>query len=192
MKEIDELYEDEPISGQEFSVVSIVGPSAPQKCGKWAVKIRGVSNNLDNATKLAKRIYEQDSSVHIHVVETGKFFPVGFDYKEIKGEVIYGEKELHDIVRGEADNKASKEREWKQELEKRKAATERDALEGVETDALTDFISVETVTKDVESIRARLAEAEARLVEYKAKLAAHPESEVEEAREKFSKMSFPV
>lgn len=41
-KTIDYLFEDPPITGQTYALVSIVGPHMPQKCDVWGLKIRGV------------------------------------------------------------------------------------------------------------------------------------------------------
>ena len=188
INQVDELYEDEPISGQQYSIVSIIGPDAPQKCGKWAVKIRGVAADMDKAKKIVKKIYEQDSSVNIHVVETGKFFPVGFSAQEIKGEVMYGDTTLESIVNGEARNKDAKKREWERDLETRRLATERDAKEGVKNDALTKLVSIGTVTREIDSLTSRLKESKEKLEVYNSDLESHSAQEIESAREQFSKM----
>ena len=48
-KEIDYLFEDPPVSGQTYGLVSIVGPNLQQKCNVYGIKIRGVTDSLEKA-----------------------------------------------------------------------------------------------------------------------------------------------
>lgn len=103
-KVIDFLTEDEPISGQKFGLISIVGPNMPQKCDVWGLKIRGVCDNLEKAKQMTKKIMKMDNKYDIYTVEIGKFFPLNVEPYDIK-DVEYENEQLNLLVKSYLENK---------------------------------------------------------------------------------------
>lgn len=59
--------------GQVLVALSVVGPEEPQKCDQFAIKIRGVFTNRDEADAHIKRLQKFDNNVHIYIADVGKW-----------------------------------------------------------------------------------------------------------------------
>lgn len=103
-KSIDYLFEDPPVSGQRFALVTIVGPHMPQKCDTWGLKIRGVTDNLESAKSMTKRLMNIDNNYDIYTVEVGKFFPLAVEPYQV-GNVEYHNSQLNDLIKTYLENK---------------------------------------------------------------------------------------
>lgn len=110
-KNIDVLFEDPPLSGQKYALVSIVGPHMPQKCDVWGLKIRGVSESLEKAKALTQRLMRMDVNYDIYTVEVGKFFPLAVEPHDI-GNVEYQNSQLNDLVKGYLENRELANEHW--------------------------------------------------------------------------------
>ena len=68
-KTIDYLFEDPPINGQTFALVSIVGPNLQQKCNVYGLKVRGVANSLESAKTMSLKLTKIDPDFDIEFEE---------------------------------------------------------------------------------------------------------------------------
>jgi DNA repair exonuclease SbcCD ATPase subunit len=104
MKTVDLLNEDQPINGQKFALISIVGPNLKQKCNIYGIKIRGVADTVDKAKQMTKRIMQYDNDYDIYTVEIGKFFPLDVDPMEIQ-DIEYQNEQLNTLVKSYLENR---------------------------------------------------------------------------------------
>jgi len=114
-KQIDYLFEDPPIHGQKYALVTIVGPHMPQRCNVWGCKVRGFADSVEEAKQLTKRIMQIDNDYHIFIVEVGKFFPLEVEPSEIKNQEYIND-QLNDLMKGYQENREQANQAW----EKRK------------------------------------------------------------------------
>lgn len=110
-KVIDYLSEDQPISGQRYALVSIVGPHMPQKCKVYALKIRGFSDTLEGAKSLSSKIMKYDTDYDIYTVDVGKFFPLDVDPLEVS-DVEYQNTQLNELIKSYLQNRQSANDLW--------------------------------------------------------------------------------
>lgn len=118
---IDYLFEDPPVDGQRFALVSIVGPHMNQKCDVWGVKVRGVASTIDEAKRVVSRLMTVDNNYDIFIVEVGKFFPLAVDPLKV-GDIEYQNQELNNLMKSYLESKERANKEWeerKQEMVKR-------------------------------------------------------------------------
>ena len=115
MPEIDYLFEDPPVSGQNYALVSIVGPNLQQKCNVYGLKVRGVADSLDRAKTMAQKLTKIDPDFDIYTVEVGKFFPLDVNPMELSN-VEYQNTQLNELVKNYLENRENANVEY----EKRK------------------------------------------------------------------------
>lgn len=108
---IDYLFEDPPITGQNFALISIVGPNMPQKCDVWGLKIRGVYNTIDQAKSQTQRLMNIDNNYDIYTVEVGKFFPLVVEPLDIP-DVEYQNTQLNNLIKGYLENREAANQQW--------------------------------------------------------------------------------
>jgi len=108
---IDYLFEDPPIPGQTYALVSIVGPHMPQKCDVWGLKIRGVANTIDQAKSQTQKLMNIDNNYDIYTVEVGKFFPLAVEPMEIQN-VEYQNSQLNNLIKGYLENREAATQQW--------------------------------------------------------------------------------
>lgn len=111
MKEIDYLFEDPPITGQKYALVSIVGPHMPQKCNVWGLKIRGVADTLEKAKANTQKLIKIDNSYDIYTVEVGKFFPLNVEPHDV-GNVEYQNEQLNKMIKEYLENREQANEHW--------------------------------------------------------------------------------
>lgn len=104
MPEIDYLFEDPPVNGQTFGLVSIVGPNLKQKCNVYGIKIRGVADSLDRAKSMSQKLTKIDPDFDIYTVEIGKFFPLDVDPMNVST-VEYQNTQLNELVKNYLENR---------------------------------------------------------------------------------------
>ena len=104
MPEIDYLFEDPPVNGQTFGLVSIVGPNLKQKCNIYGIKIRGVADSLDRAKSMSQKLTKIDPDFDIYTVEIGKFFPLDVDPMNVST-VEYQNNQLNELVKNYLENR---------------------------------------------------------------------------------------
>jgi hypothetical protein len=110
-KTIDYLFEDPPITGQNYALVSIVGPHMPQKCNVWGLKIRGVYNTIDQAKIQTQKLMNVDNNYDIYTVEVGKFFPLEVEPIELQ-DVEYQNTQLNNLIKGYLENRETANQQW--------------------------------------------------------------------------------
>jgi hypothetical protein len=110
-REIDVLFEDPPITGQMYALVSIVGPNLNQKCNVYGLKVRGVAENMEKAKAMTQRLMKVDNNYDIYTVEVGKFFPLQVDPHEV-GEVEYENQQLNTLIKSYLENKELANDQW--------------------------------------------------------------------------------
>lgn len=110
-KTIDYLFEDPEISNQKFALISIVGPHMDQKCDVWGLKIRGVTDTIDKAKGLCKKLLSLDNNYDIYTVEVGKFFPLAIEPNEVQ-DIEYQNDQLNTLVKSYLENKQNANEMW--------------------------------------------------------------------------------
>lgn len=110
-KEIDVLFEDPRIPNQLYALISIVGPNMPQRCNVWGLKIRGVTEDLEKAKSMTKRLMRIDNNYDIYTVEVGKFFPLAVEPHDLKN-VEYENQQLNDLIKNYLENRELANEQW--------------------------------------------------------------------------------
>lgn len=108
---IDYLFEDPPITGQTYALISIVGPHMPQKCDIWGLKVRGVVNTLDQAKTQTQKLMNMDNNYDIYTVEVGKFFPLAVEPTDVQ-DVEYQNTQLNSLIKGYLENRELANEQW--------------------------------------------------------------------------------
>lgn len=110
---IDYLFEDPKINGQNFALVSIIGPHMPQKCDVWGLKVRGTADTLEMAQAMARKLMRIDNHYDIFTVEVGKFFPLAVEPQQVD-KVEYQNTQLNELIKGYLENKELANEHWLQ------------------------------------------------------------------------------
>lgn len=110
---MDYLTEDPEIPGQKYGLVTIVGPHMPQKCDVWGLKIRGVTDSLDRAKAICKRLMQSDPDYDIYTVELGKFFPLNVEPYQVS-DVEYQNDQLNALMKNYLENRELANQEYQQ------------------------------------------------------------------------------
>lgn len=110
-KTIDYLFEDPPIYGQSFALVSIVGPHMSQKCNVWGLKVRGVAGTIEQAKEMTSKLMKIDNNYDVYTVEVGKFFPLDVEPLQLKN-VEYQNEALNNLVRQYLENREHANDQW--------------------------------------------------------------------------------
>ena len=85
------------VPGQQFALISLVGPDLPQKNEKFGLKIRGVFATKPEAEAYAKRLQKEDATFDIYLVDMYKWLLIPPDRDQI-GDVNYAEEKLQEIM----------------------------------------------------------------------------------------------
>lgn len=110
VREIDNLVEDAPISGQKYVCLSFVSPEGIEGCNIRTLKIRGVYAKYEQAQERAKYLQETDSDFNVFIGEVGKWLPWDPNPEDAKDQVYY-EKEMQELVTGYKENLAKAKKE---------------------------------------------------------------------------------
>ena len=131
-REIDLLFEDPPISGQKYALVSIVGPHMNQKCDVWGMKVRAVADTIEKAKAMTKKIMRADQEYDVYTVEVGKFFPLAVEPHAV-ADIEYQNEQLNVLVKNYLENREQANEQWQE----RKQRMMKDAVrEGKNQDEL--------------------------------------------------------
>jgi hypothetical protein len=148
---VDFLPEDPVISGQKFALVTIVGPDMPQKCDVWGIKVRGVSDTLEEAASLVKKLMTIDPDFDVYTVEVGKFFPLVVDKTKIKN-TQYQNSALNDLLKTYSENKEAANIEWeRQKNERVAAATSEGSAERADERAQAEITELEKLVEKLKT-----------------------------------------
>jgi len=85
------------VPGQQFALISLVGPDLPQKNEKFGLKIRGVFATKPEAEAYAKRLQKEDATFDIYLVDMYKWLLIPPDRDQIS-DVNYAEDKLQEIM----------------------------------------------------------------------------------------------
>ena len=69
----DNLYEDPPISGQKYALLSFISPELIKNCKIRAVKVRGVVNTIEELQNRKSELEAKDKVHKIFYQEVGKW-----------------------------------------------------------------------------------------------------------------------
>lgn len=96
-KYIDQLTEDPAIPKQLWCCISFISPETLKNCNFRGIKVRGVYETKEEATKRADFLQQIDPNFNIYVGEVGKWLGWDPDPNTIDDQV-YREKKLQDIM----------------------------------------------------------------------------------------------
>lgn len=116
-REIDYLSEDAPIHGQKYALISIVGPHLNQKCDVWGLKIKGVTETLDAAKNMCKKLIKNDPEFDIFTVEVGKFFPLAVEPTQVS-DIEYQNEQLNKMMKSYLENRQLANEQWLERKQK--------------------------------------------------------------------------
>lgn len=85
------------VPGQQYALISLVGPELPQKNDKFGLKIRGVFATKPEAESYAKRLQKEDATFDIYLVDMYKWLLIPPDRDQI-ADVNYAEDKLQEIM----------------------------------------------------------------------------------------------
>ena len=108
---LDQLTEDPSIPQQQWVCVSFISPETLKNCNFRGIKIRGVYNTKEEASKRAEFLQKIDPHFNIYVGEVGKWLGWDPDPNTIDDQV-YREQKLQEIM-----NNYNKNREKATELQ---------------------------------------------------------------------------
>lgn len=103
------------VPGQNFALISLVGPDCPQKNEKFGLKIRGCFATKEEAASHAKRLQKDDTLVDIYVVDMYKWLLIPPDNDHIE-DTHYQDEKLEEIMSKYKEN----QRDAARMFEKRK------------------------------------------------------------------------
>lgn len=192
-KEIDYLFEDPPIAGQKFALVSIVGPNLKQKCHVYGLKVRGVCESLDRAKSIAQKLTKIDPDYDIYTVEVGKFFPLDVDPMQIN-DIEYQNEQLNKLIKGYLENRENANIEY----EKRKNELMKKAIaEGKSTEDKTEhpialLNRIAELNEKIENTKAHMDDLMKALTHNKSEYSKYTLDEQTQAEEEFNKLKEQV
>jgi hypothetical protein len=85
------------VPGQNYALISIVGPESPQKHDNFGLKIYGTFATKDDAAKHAKDLQKIDGTFDIYVVDMYQWLLIPPDRNKID-DVHYQEEKLEEIM----------------------------------------------------------------------------------------------
>ena len=159
---IDYLFEDPAIAGQNYALISIVGPNMKQKCDVWGLKIRGVVNTIDQAKNQTQKLMNIDNNYDIYTVEVGKFFPLAVEPMEIQS-VEYQNSQLNDLIKGYLENREVANQQWHARKNEMVQQAIRDGQEQTSEDKehpIAVLQSVHTLKTKVDQLKEELVQME--------------------------------
>ena len=118
--------EDDPIGvpGQNFVLLSVVGPNSRQKSEKCGVKIRGVFATRMEADSHAKKLQKLDPTFDIFCADMGKWLVIPPDPTAIEDQ-HYAEDYLNTLIQSYKENQAMA----RQHFEERKRSVMQEGLD---------------------------------------------------------------
>lgn len=189
VKEIDYLFEDPPIVGQNFALVSIVGPNLKQKCNVYGLKVRGVAESLEKAKTMAQKLTKIDSDYDIYTVEVGKFFPLDVDPMQIN-DIEYQNQQLNELIKNYLENRETANVEYerrKNEMVKKAIAEGKEQNESVENPVAL-LNRIEELNERVANAKNQLEELTKALTHNKTEYSKYTLKEQEEAENEFNEL----
>ena len=103
MTQLQDLRSEVPY-GQNYIVLSYVGPDASQKCDDHAVMFRGAFRTLEEAQEYARTMSQQCAQLDVYVAEAGKFLVLPPNVAIENTE--YSDERLDNLMKGYVENQA--------------------------------------------------------------------------------------
>lgn len=181
---IDYLFEDPNISGQNFALVSIVGPEWKQKCDVWGLKVRGVADTMDAAKRQVQKLMRIDNNYDIYIVEVGKFFPLCVDPLKLDN-VEYQNEQLNALMKSYLENRTRAEEEWQARKNELVAAAvkEGQAKEEPKEHPVSVLTRIEGLNKQIadaqDALAKMMADKEASVLKYEQEYTAEERKDAE-------------
>ena len=94
------------LPGQQYALISLVGPDQPQRTEKLGLKIYSVHSNLDDAKSHAARLQKEDATFDILVMEMCVWALIPPDKSTIE-DSHYVEEKLEEIFQKYKENRAA-------------------------------------------------------------------------------------
>lgn len=191
MPEIDYLFEDPPVSGQNYALVSIVGPNLQQKCNVYGLKVRGVADSLDRAKTMAQKLTKIDPDFDIYTVEVGKFFPLDVNPMELSN-VEYQNTQLNELVKNYLENRENANVEYekrKNEMIKKAIAEGKSKKDQATAEHPIAILNrIEEITEKMKQAKQHLEDLSSALTYNKGEYDKFTVNEKESAEAEFSKL----
>ena len=160
VNEIDYLFEDPAIPGQNFALVSIVGPNFKQKCNVYGLKVRGVADTLEKAKSMSQKLTKVDPDFDIYTVEIGKFFPLDVDPMQLN-DVEYQNTQLNSLIKNYLENRENANNEY----ERRKNEMVKKAISDNKLKENSETVHPIAVLNRIEELKERVNIAKTQLEE---------------------------
>jgi Family of unknown function (DUF5832) len=112
------------IPGQNYALISFVGPTCNQKTEKYGIKIRGCFNSQEEAQVHVKKLMETDPLFDVYMVNMYEWLLIPPDNSKI-ADTHYQEEYLETLIQGYKNNQA----EAKKVFEQRKVDVMRDGID---------------------------------------------------------------
>lgn len=127
---VDEVLDEDLFlpGGQNFALVSFVGPGLRQKNEKFGMKIRGAFNTREEADAHIRKIRRFDTFTDVFLVDVGKWvlIPPPENPLDLEGaDVNYDQEFLHKLISGHREQQQLA----KEHFEERKRAVMKDGLD---------------------------------------------------------------
>jgi hypothetical protein len=155
-KQIDYLFED-PVTAQKYALITIVGPNMPQKCSVMGIKVRGTTDTLEAAEKMAQGLHRIDPDFDIHTIEVGKFVPLIVDPSKIK-EQRFANKQLNELVKEHMNANEVANREWLTRKNEMVKQAIKEGKEGVVTTPIIALTSIKTCENRIDMLNNEIKE----------------------------------
>lgn len=190
MPEIDYLFEDPPVNGQTFGLVSIVGPNLKQKCNIYGIKIRGVADSLDRAKSMSQKLTKIDPDFDIYTVEIGKFFPLDVDPMNVST-VEYQNNQLNELVKNYLENRENANIEYERRKNDmiKQAITEGKSKQNSDTEHPVAILNrIEELNEKMKAIKQQLEDVSSALTYNKGEYDKFTVDIKEKAEEEFNQL----
>jgi hypothetical protein len=189
MKEIDYLFEDPPVNGQSFALVSIVGPNLQQKCNVYGIKVRGVTDSMEKAKTMSQKLTKIDPDFDIYTVEVGKFFPLDVDPLQLSN-VEYQNSQLNNLVKNYLENRENANIEYEKRKNEmlKKAIAEGKSKDVVKEHPVAILNRMEELNENIKQTKAKLENLTSALEYNKSEYDKYTTKEKEDAEVEFKKL----
>lgn len=115
------LRDNDPIPGQKFCALSIVGPGARQETKVFGWKLHYVTEDLEDAKKAAEQFQRRDPAFDVYVAEVGKWTELDVRPDRVKDQ-RFNDRLLTDMVRERQEEHDRLTSEWDRQFAERREA----------------------------------------------------------------------
>lgn len=131
-QKVDVLRDDDPITGQKWCVLSMVSPESRQKNKVYGLKIRFVSETVEEAERMAEFFRDRDPTFDCFVGSVGKWLPWIWNADEIKN-VKFTNSQLTELIADQYKQKELSDSAFDDRVQRELEAIKQDnTKEGIE------------------------------------------------------------